>query len=185
MNIAVLKDVIKAYFNFNYGVACVIGIIIFCSYLYMLRRKHKSQGQSISRKEVLCGLALSIYLAVLMGGILLNREMGEAYMIEWVPFWSYYQVFTVQDSPLAWQMIYNVLVFIPLGVLLPVNFAPVRKLHIVAASAAGLSLLIEVVQLVSKLGLFEFDDLLHNTLGAVIGYGIWRVWKKFIQRKSE
>jgi len=46
-------------------------------------------------------------------------------------------------------------------------------------STIGLSFGIEVIQLVFKLGLFEFDDVFHNVLGAVIGYGLWRVWRKF------
>ena len=177
-NKIVLEKFINAYLDFNYGVACVIGLIIFCGYLFFVRKSKKSQGQNISKKEIFCGLALSIYVAVLLGGTLLNRNVGEEYLIEWVPFWSYYQVFTVDDSPLAWQMVYNVLVFIPMGILLPVNFPKVSKLRDVVICSVGLSLIIEVVQLVSKLGLFEFDDLFHNTLGAMIGYGVWRVWRK-------
>lgn len=179
------ESFINSYLTFHYGVGCAISLIIFGIYVFLINRRKKSQGQSVSKKEILCGLALSIYLAVLMGGTLLNRTAQEEYMIEWIPFWSYYQIFTVKDSPLAWQMIYNVLVFIPYGVLLPECFISMRKLRHVVASAVGLSLLIEVIQLVTKLGLFEFDDLFHNTLGAVIGYGIWRVWKQFIQRKSK
>jgi glycopeptide antibiotics resistance protein len=36
------------------------------------------------------------------------------------------------------------------------------------------SLTIEILQLVAKRGLFEFDDIFHNTLGVAIGYWIWR-----------
>lgn len=33
----------------------------------------------------------------------------------------------------------------------------------------GLSMSIEVIQLVFRLGLFEWDDMIHNTLGCVLG----------------
>ena len=177
-NIMVLKNVTNTYLDFNYGVACVIGLFIFYGYIFYLKRSKKSQGQRVSKKELLCGLALSIYLAILLVGTLLNRNVGEEYLIEWIPFWSYYQVFAVDDSPLAWQMLYNILVFVPMGIFLPVNFQKVRKLRDVVLCTVGLSLIIEVLQLVLKLGLFEFDDLFHNTLGAVIGYGVWRMIRK-------
>ncbi|MBR4027500.1 MAG: VanZ family protein [Lachnospiraceae bacterium] len=35
------------------------------------------------------------------------------------------------------------------------------------------SLTIEVLQLFMKKGLFEFDDIFHNTLGGVLGYVIY------------
>lgn len=38
--------------------------------------------------------------------------------------------------------------------------------------AAGLSLLVEVLQLITSRGLLEFDDVLHNMIGAVVGVGI-------------
>ena len=38
--------------------------------------------------------------------------------------------------------------------------------------AAGLSVGIEILQLVTSRGLFEFDDVLHNIIGAVVGVGI-------------
>jgi glycopeptide antibiotics resistance protein len=34
------------------------------------------------------------------------------------------------------------------------------------------SLSIELLQLVLKRGLFEFDDMFHNTFGVILGYGI-------------
>jgi glycopeptide antibiotics resistance protein len=36
-----------------------------------------------------------------------------------------------------------------------------------------LSSSIEVIQLISHRGLFEFDDIIHNTLGTVIGIGMF------------
>ena len=35
--------------------------------------------------------------------------------------------------------------------------------------------MVEVVQLVTKVGCFDVDDLILNTLGAAIGYGIFAV----------
>ena len=172
------ESFISSYLTFHYGVGCAIGLIVFCGYMFLIGKRKKSHGQSVSRKEILCGLALSIYMVFLLGGTVLNREIGEEYLIEWIPFWSYYDLLSEWSKPMAVQILYNVLVFIPWGILLPEIVSAKRKLRFVVLSAVGISLVIEVTQLVFKLGLFEFDDVFHNTLGTVIGYGVWRAIKK-------
>ena len=178
-----MKSFVDTYFDFHYGVGFAIGLVIFCGYMFLLRR-NKSQGQSVSKKEILCGLALSIYLIFLLGGTLLNREVGNEYLIEWVPFWSYGDLYFEWNKSLAIQIVYNVLVFIPWGILAPETFLKMRSIRWVIGSAVLFSFLIEVAQLIFKLGLFEFDDVFHNTLGAMIGYAIWRVLALWRNRRK-
>ena len=52
-------------------------------------------------------------------------------------------------------------------------------------SAKLASLLVESIQLVSKLGSFDVDDIMLNTLGGILGYVLFRccnailhIWKK-------
>ena len=68
----------------------------------------------------------------------------------------------------------NILIFIPFGFFMPV--ACVRR-NILATTieAFFLSFAIEVIQLVTKVGCFDVDDLLLNTLGGVIGYIIFLI----------
>ena len=66
----------------------------------------------------------------------------------------------------------NVLLFVPLGYLVPsitMRFDHLWKVLLLGFVA---SLLIETVQLITKLGWFDASDILHNTLGALIGYWI-------------
>ena len=58
--------------------------------------------------------------------------------------------------------------------LLPTAYAKM-KLSSVTAAAFAVSLTIELTQLITKRGLFEFDDMFHNTLGAIIGYGVYQL----------
>ena len=44
----------------------------------------------------------------------------------------------------------------------------------------GLSLAIELIQLVSKVGSFDVDDLMLNTLGGVLGYLTFLCYKKCV-----
>lgn len=45
-----------------------------------------------------------------------------------------------------------------------------------------ISLTIEVIQLLTKVGCFDVDDMILNTLGAALGYGIYAVCDR-IRRK--
>ena len=68
--------------------------------------------------------------------------------------------------------------FIPIGVLTGLNWKWKGLLV-----AAGLSMGIEVLQLISQRGLCEFDDVIHNTVGAAIGVGLVMMIRKM--RKVE
>lgn len=44
--------------------------------------------------------------------------------------------------------------------------------------ASGLSIVIELLQLITARGLCEFDDVFHNIIGAVIGIGVMLLYLK-------
>lgn len=69
----------------------------------------------------------------------------------------------------------NVIGFIPYGFILPVIAHKCRSGFFIILSGFSLSLVVEVVQLVTKVGCFDVDDLILNTLGAAIGYGMFAV----------
>ena len=46
-----------------------------------------------------------------------------------------------------------------------------------------LTLLLETIQLITTVGYFTFNDLVSNTLGYVIGYLIYFLMNKFLNRK--
>lgn len=69
------------------------------------------------------------------------------------------------------QVYMNIMLFVPMGYLLPYTFDWFRaKVTIRPAFACFvLSFLIENIQLVSKRGFYDVDDLVSNTLGGIIG----------------
>ena len=70
--------------------------------------------------------------------------------------------------------ILNVVLFVPVGFLLGCGF-PGMSWRRVLCVAVVLSVGIEVLQLLLRRGLCETDDVLHNVVGAVMGYGIARL----------
>jgi glycopeptide antibiotics resistance protein len=63
----------------------------------------------------------------------------------------------------------NILLFLPLGFLLPLLYRRISWKSVLGIAAA-LSLGIETLQLTLRAGIFDVDDLLLNALGALLGY---------------
>ena len=76
----------------------------------------------------------------------------------------------------------NIIGFLPFRLLLPVMHRNLRKSLPVILLGFSLSLLVESLQLVLKVGSFDVDDLLLNTVGAAAGYFLYWVCNQ-IRRK--
>lgn len=123
---------------------------------------------------------LSAYLLWLVSLTVLFRSVLEVRCFDFIPFWSYQAVEAGNDLLLT-QIIMNVVAFIPLGFLLGFSSRKI-KWWMVALLAAGFSLLIETLQFVTKRGFAEFDDVFHNVVGAMIGFGVY-AGVKWVVRK--
>ena len=87
-------------------------------------------------------------------------------------FWSYRAIVSGQSNLFA-QVFWNIVLFIPIGILLMMLLKCKHKLFFSVAASLYLSSTIELIQLITHRGLFEFDDIIHNTLGAFIGAVIY------------
>lgn len=72
----------------------------------------------------------------------------------------------------------NVLLFIPLGLLLPAVCKPMKRFWCFLLTAAAGIVAIEVLQLLSGLGICDIDDLILNLVGALLGYLICHISRK-------
>lgn len=72
----------------------------------------------------------------------------------------------------------NIIAFIPFGIYLP--YTSESKLGFISTFlyTFSLSLTIELVQLITKVGSCDVDDIILNTLGGVIGYILWYIYTK-------
>lgn len=83
-----------------------------------------------------------------------------------------------------WQLvIFNIVVFSPLGTLLPTLFQRFRNVLKTTGAGFLFSLLIEVTQRMTHRGLCELDDLFNNTLGVLLGYCLFRFVWTFLQKE--
>lgn len=69
----------------------------------------------------------------------------------------------------------NVVMFVPLGWFLPGIFRAFRGFFKTAFFGISLVCLVELVQYVTGLGVCDIDDLILNTVGILLGYGLWKL----------
>ncbi len=106
-----------------------------------------------------------------------NRITGAHYSYNLIPFNTLYQyIFHFNNYSLYTlfiNLLGNIAVFIPFGILLPImnkQFEKPTKLLVVFI--AGIFIL-EVLQLFFRVGAFDVDDIILNAIGAVLGQGIY------------
>jgi len=80
----------------------------------------------------------------------------------------------------------NVLTFVPIGFLFGCVYRSI-KWWIVLLVGISISFSIEILQYYFKNGFSEVDDVIHNTLGCMVGFGIYSLlrygYEKFAKRR--
>lgn len=72
----------------------------------------------------------------------------------------------------------NVIGFVPYGFILPIISKKTENLLFVTSTGFLGSLLVETVQLMTRVGSFDVDDLILNTLGAFLGCLLFMICNK-------
>lgn len=78
----------------------------------------------------------------------------------------------------------NIVMFLPLGFLVPLIWKQMANLIRILELGLGFSLFIEISQLLNNRST-DIDDLLMNTLGALSGYLLYRIWTKWTGGKTQ
>ncbi len=92
-------------------------------------------------------------------------------------FWTIKKAWVEHQGLYWYYIIGNILLFVPLGFLLPLSVKQLENVWAVTLTGVGLSLAVELLQYLTGTGLFELDDLFHNTLGTFSGYQIFVILK--------
>lgn len=116
-------------------------------------------------KKYYISVLIGVYLAAVLWITLFSR-IGTGYRAILYPFHSY--VDALHGNGRAFEeIIENIILFIPLGMVLGAVKRWAWKKVIVIGLCSSLG--IELLQVIFALGTFELDDLIHNTVGTVIG----------------
>ena len=117
------------------------------------------------------------YLLMVLCFTILFREEKDVAQISMIPIWEYASL----NYKLIAESILNVLLFVPLGFLAGAAIKG-RKLLRTIGLCCCISVTIELLQLITKRGVCNIDDVIHNTLGCFIGYGLFLLCYMTIRR---
>lgn len=133
----------------------------------------KVWGRTWKWKERIKWGVFITYAIVLVQIALLSREPGSRTAMDLIPFstWG-------STNQCHAYVIENIIMFLPMGVLLPMMFRPMCKVWGLAIATFVISMGIEVTQFITQRGYFQTDDIIMNVLGGVIGFYLFRTVKQ-------
>ena len=122
-------------------------------------------------------LVMGGYVLILFGSTVFFRGEIIHKGCNLMPFWSYIAYFRGEGDSLLNENIMNVVVFVPVGLLAGLAS---RSMNFIKILVLGLcvSIIIELLQFTFGKGFAEFDDVMHNSLGCILGYVLSRYFGK-------
>jgi glycopeptide antibiotics resistance protein len=139
-----------------------------------------------------CSILFIIYLIVLFYFLFFSERYGRTmenttYRYNLVPF-KEIQSYIKHRSYFTFELFFvnivgNVLAFLPFGIFMPLIFNKSRNFFLILLESILFSAAIETIQLVTKVGSFDVDDIIMNTLGGILGFIIFVIFLK--KRVSE
>lgn len=159
-----------------------VAVLLVTSLIF--KRKNKDGRKFPWKKAILILLfvgyaAVVLYVTVLRSTAYGTRFINLHLFRAWREAWN---SFSLKN----WlNVLLNVAMFLPLGILLPLMRKGFRKWYCMLPAGFCASLLIEVWQYVTGRGLFDVDDLFANTLGAVLGYCVVMVLITLCSKKEK
>ncbi len=135
-----------------------------------------------------------VYFAIFLFLTLFGRQSYPMMQYELSFLWEYRLAFAGHREYI-WQILDNMLLFVPMGIL----YGELRKIGRpkrhkedyecgrtgwigVFLTGALASLTVELLQLVFRRGLFEFDDILNNAVGMAAGYTLYKLTERIKRR---
>ncbi len=149
---------------------------LLCFLLYVVRKKRMTDT-----KISVVDMIFWMYIALMIVITFLSRESGSAGKID-LRIGSSLGINSRNDA----YVIENILLFLPYGFLL--GMLCKGKSCFCKSAAIGFltSLGIECLQYISSRGVFQTDDLITNTIGAVLGYLVFYVFiGAWIKKKNK
>ena len=169
-------------------VACVFAMVTAMSIIVkcLSHKRYNHRVRFILWSLFVCYLAGNLYFTIL------SRTAGTGVHVDFVPFQSYHRLFRTPNTgeivsvsglaafvlkellPIE-GILLNILLYYPLGYLLPILFPKLKPKHVILIGCLC-SIATEATQYLLKMGWCETDDVIHNTLGTAIGVWVW-MWQ--------
>ena len=149
----------------------LIAGILFLIVMYILKKFGLIQSKKSEPLREFLLFLIIVYAAVLLKLAFFSREPGSRTTVDLTLFNTWGT--TMQAHAF---FVENIIMFIPFGILIPTAFPVMRNIFVCTLTALACSLCLEMFQLITGRGFCQLDDVITNTLGAFIGYMVYRMW---------
>lgn len=166
---------------FLIGYEMMVALLPFWVVLFIKRNNQTKKGVDFLSYHFLAVIAFSVYIVgvyhftgtgTIYDGIRYQLEL-RLEQFNLIPFSNEIDV-------VAYLL--NTLLFVPLGLLVPIIWQKMNKLTNIIGIGFLFTLLIETSQLLNNRRT-DVDDIIMNVLGAIIGFGLYKLGKKYVKIK--
>ena len=163
------------------GYEILSALIPFLIVLVLFRSTQKKKGVSYTRYSFITIVVFAVYIVgvyhftgagTIYDGLMYQFEWRKD-QFNWIPFSNNIDVVAY---------ILNIVLFVPLGLLVPIIWKKLSKFPDILATGFLFTILIEVSQLLNNRRT-DIDDIILNVLGAVVGFGLFKLFDKITKPK--
>lgn len=175
--ISALLPILSKVLMIGIGAAGVLGLS------YAVYRKKGGQ-RKLPLKKGITVLLLIMWFGIVMVLTTLSRGQNFEGWINLRLFSGYLSAWHQWSLSEFQLIIFNMLMFLPLGLLIPLLGKRTRRFMPVLVASLAVTTSIELIQMISRRGIFELDDILHNTVGSIAGYLIMNAILDSVERRK-
>lgn len=150
----------------------------------MFINNHKKQIRLLCRVLFVLYIAGLVYF-LFFAEMLDRTGIERSYRYNLTPFREIRRFIVYADllGPMAVisNLFGNIVIFMPFGFLVPILGRKKRNFWFTSLLSFALSLAVECIQLVTRTGCFDVDDIFLNTIGGMLGYLVYAL----VQRKRD
>lgn len=174
-NVQLLVIYLKNYLKMSFPqIADVILFSVIGWIIYMIIQYYKYGEYHIEmmKKRMLLIVSCSFIFVMTIWGRKINMHNMNFHISI---IYTYFEIIFKNNMEMLLQVIMNIFMFIPLGILLPYNFSCFQNRNKVIFLSLLVPSVIEFIQGILGIGTCEIVDVMHNALGMQIGKWIYFV----------
>ena len=173
------RDIYRARGSFLFGLmAAVIVCFLLMLPQFIKEKKLWLDGKCMRNAKIGRKFLLAYYIAFIVSLTCLSRKAGSrgGMNLDLFSTWT-------GDMRAHTFFIENILIFVPAGILLAMNFFMFQKALVCIIAGFLISFAMECVQLFTGRGFFQIDDILTNGIGCAVGWALENAAEKWRKRK--
>ncbi|WP_342503725.1 VanZ family protein [Lysinibacillus sp. FSL L8-0126] len=167
-------------------VMIIIGVefLLIAFYYFFYNKKEPSVRKRNHVKKLMLGALFIGYIVFVCELTIIGRGSSHFLQMNLQPFSGYIDAWKKYSLRDLQNCIFNILMFVPLGVFLPLLFPKFKLFKWLFLVVVSATLSIETYQTLTGAGIFELDDLINNSIGGIIGYQLYRLVASIVQHKK-